>query len=91
MAHILVVDDEQDVSQMLRRGLTAEGYEVTCALDGVSALSELRHQDFDLVLLDINMPKLDGLQVCLRLRKEPGLSTLPVLFLTPVAILGTCC
>lgn len=82
MAHILVVDDEQDVAQMLRRGLTAEGYEVTCALDGVSALSELRHQDFDLVLLDINMPKLDGLQVCLRLRKEPGLSTLPVLFLT---------
>ena len=82
MAHILVVDDEPDVAHLLRRGLIAEGYEATCVYDGASALGELRRQDFDLMLLDINMPKLDGFQVCLRLRREPELSQLPVLVLT---------
>ena len=81
-AHILVVDDDPDVAWLLRRTLTSSGYQVSVAHDGVGALAELKSSHFDLAILDVSMPKCDGIQVCLRLRAEPGIQNVPVLFLT---------
>ena len=81
-ARILVVDDEQEVVSLLNRALTECGYQVSCAVDGVGALAEAKADHFDLVILDINMPKIDGYQVCLRLRAEPGAAHMPILFVS---------
>jgi two-component system response regulator MprA len=77
---ILVVDDEAAVRDSLSRTLRFEGYEVAVADDGVAALDEVGRQEPDAVLLDVMMPRLDGLETCRRLRAEGRL--LPVLMLT---------
>lgn len=82
MARILVVDDEQDLVWAIRHSLNDEGYEVLAAYDGVEALAIARRHLPDLVILDIVMPRLDGLQVCRRLRRDPNLAAVPILFLT---------
>jgi len=76
------VDDEQDLVWALRRSLSDEGYEVLTACDGLEALTIARCHRPDLVILDIVMPRLDGLQVCHRLRRDPTLAAVPILFLT---------
>lgn len=78
---ILVVDDEAENRTALR-DLLAEEYEVHLARDGVEALRLVGEIKPDLVLLDIIMPKMDGLQTCLRLRQSEATRTLPVIFLT---------
>lgn len=82
MPRILLVDDEQDLTWAVQRCLRDEGYEVLTAYDGVEALSIARRYPPDLVILDILMPRLDGLQVCHRLRRDPTLGAVPILFLT---------
>ena len=79
---ILVVDDEQPIQQLLDRTLRSEGYEVVAALDGEQALERLRDQAFDLVMLDVMLPKLDGFEVCRRVRAE---SSVPIIMLTAKA------
>src|SRR4051794_11022054 len=79
---ILVVDDEQPVQQLLDRTLTSEGYEVVAALDGEQALERIKSQSFDLVMLDVMLPKLDGFEVCRRVRSE---SSVPIIMLTAKA------
>ncbi len=81
-AHILLVDDEQDLVWALRHYLSAEGYEVAAAFNGVEALVLARQRRPDLVILDIVMPRLDGFQVCQKLRSDMTLAALPILFLT---------
>jgi DNA-binding response OmpR family regulator len=82
MNRILLVDDEQDLVWAVRHSLNDEGYEVLTAYDGVEALAVARRHRPDLVILDIVMPRLDGLQVCHVLRRDPALAAVPVLFLT---------
>jgi DNA-binding response OmpR family regulator len=82
MAQILLVDDEQDLVWALRHSLSDEGHEVLTAYDGVEALTVARRHRPDLVILDVIMPRLDGLQVCRRLRRDPTLGAVPILFLT---------
>ena len=82
MTRILVVDDEQDLVWAVRRSLSDEGHEVLTAYDGMEALAIARRHRPDLVILDIAMPRLDGLQVCRRLRRDPTLAAVPILFLT---------
>lgn len=82
MAQILLVDDEQDLVWALRHSLSDEGHEVLTAYDGVEALTVARRHRPDLVILDVIMPRLDGLQVCRRLRRDPTLAAVPILFLT---------
>jgi two-component system, OmpR family, response regulator MprA len=77
---LLVVDDDPALSRTLRRALTVEGYDVECAADGAEALQRLSAIRFDAVLLDVAMPRLDGLAVC-RLMRERRDRT-PVLMLT---------
>jgi two-component system response regulator MprA len=80
MARVLVVDDEPAVRRALERALRLENHEVTLAEDGEQALDVLAGDPADAVILDILMPKLDGLEVCRRLRKAGDRT--PVLMLT---------
>lgn len=78
--HILIVDDEEHLADALAHNLQFEGFSTTIAYDGEEGLRLARTIQFDLVILDIMMPKLDGLEVCKRLRATG--STVPILFLT---------
>lgn len=81
-ASILIVDDNPKNLQVLGNLLKAEGYEVEFALGGPAALEWLSQRSFDLVLLDIMMPDLDGFEVCNEIKKKPGLKDIPVIFIT---------
>jgi DNA-binding response OmpR family regulator len=81
-ARILLVDDEQPVQKLLSFPLEKEGYEVVPALDGQEALRRFENERFDLVVLDIMLPKMDGLEVCRRLRAK---SAVPIIMLTAKA------
>src|SRR5688572_24861728 len=81
-ARILLVDDEQPVQKLLSYPLEKDGYEVVPALDGQAALNEFDRQPFDLVVLDIMLPKVDGLEVCRQLRAK---SSVPIIMLTAKA------
>jgi DNA-binding response OmpR family regulator len=78
-ASILVVDDEESIQKLLTYPLEREGFEVVQARDGEEALDRFREGSFDLVVLDLALPKLDGLEVCKRLRAT---STVPIIMLT---------
>ena len=77
---LLVVDDDPALSRTLRSALGLEGYDVECAPDGAEALQRLAAAHFDAVVLDVNMPRVDGLAVCRRLRARRDRT--PVLMLT---------
>ena len=76
---ILLVDDERAIQTLLSYPLQKDGYDVTCASDGREALARFGEGEFDLVVLDVMMPRLDGLEVCRRLRAK---STVPIIMLT---------
>src|SRR5581483_9037962 len=78
-ATILLVDDEDAVQKLLTYPLERDGYRVVPARDGEAALEEFERDHFDLVVLDIMLPKLDGLEVCKRLRAT---SQVPIIMLT---------
>jgi DNA-binding response OmpR family regulator len=78
-ARILLVDDEQAVQTLLTYPLRKEGYDVVAAMDGQEALDRFAEQRFDLVVLDIMLPKMDGIEVCRRLRTH---SQVPIIMLT---------
>jgi len=82
MARILLVDDEQDLVWALRHSLEDEGYEISFAYDGLQALDVAQRHRPDLILLDVVMPKLDGIEFCRRLRRTPGLAAAVVLMMT---------
>jgi DNA-binding response OmpR family regulator len=79
---ILVVDDEIYIVHILEFTLTMEGYDVITAADGEEALRKIRDDRPDLVVLDIMMPKMDGYEVCRRLRQDEDAQTLPVILLS---------
>jgi DNA-binding response OmpR family regulator len=87
-ACILLVDDEQDLVWAVRRGLSDDGYEVLTAKDGAEGLIVAHRQRPDLIVLDVVMPNLDGLEVCRRLRRDPTLASVPILFLTALSAMG---
>jgi DNA-binding response OmpR family regulator len=77
---ILLVDDEQPIQTLLSFPLQRDGYEVVHASDGREALARFGEQPFDLVVLDLMLPRMDGLEVCKRLRGQG--STVPIIMLT---------
>ena len=78
--NLLIVEDDPRVADFLQRGLRAEGYRVSLASDGEQALSAARAEVFSLLLLDVMLPKLSGIEVCQQLRADPN--PVPILMLT---------
>ena len=79
---ILTVDDSPSIRQMMQLTLTDEGYEVAQAADGVEALEYARLHGADLVLTDLNMPRMDGFALIRELRLLPAYKSVPILILT---------
>lgn len=79
---ILVVDDESDILELLKYNLSKEGYEVKVASDGVKGLEIAKNFIPDMILLDIMMPKQDGVETCRLIRETPELQNVFVIFLT---------
>ena len=79
---ILVVDDEEDILELVRYTLAREGYRVKCAASGEEALERVRSETVDLVVLDLMLPGIDGLEVARRLKQENGTRGIPVVMLT---------
>ena len=79
MQHILIVEDDSDIQELLRNFLQEAGYETTIAGDGIEAVSLFSSVKFDLILLDIMLPKIDGFTVCELIRRQ---SQIPIIMLT---------
>jgi DNA-binding response OmpR family regulator len=82
---ILVVDDEPDAVEMLEFNLKSNGYDVVTAADGEEALTKARAVLPDLILLDLMLPEVDGMEVCKILRRDPRTSGIPIIMLTAKA------
>ena len=79
---ILVVDDDENILNLERTILGQKGFDVTGAAGGAEALRILGERTFDLVLLDVMMPEVDGFTVCRKIKDDPRLKDIPVIFLT---------
>ena len=82
MKRVLIIEDDRDIVELVRYNLANEGFQVTAAFDGTSGLSALRKAPPDLLLLDLMLPKMSGLDICREIRKDESLNRLPVLMLT---------
>ena len=82
MRRILSVDDSSSVRQMVSFTLRKAGYEVVEAVDGQDALAKIGHDKLDMIITDLNMPNMDGIQLITAVRKLPNYSFLPILMLT---------
>lgn len=82
MKTVMTVDDSASIRQMVSFVLKGAGYDVVQAVDGLDALSKLKGQELHLILSDINMPKMDGLEFTRRLRAMPEYRFVPVVLLT---------
>jgi len=82
---ILIVEDEQDILQLVKHYLEKEGFRPVTAMNGLDALKRVKEDKPDLVVLDLMLPHMDGLEVCKRLRAVPDTSMLPIIMLTAKA------
>ena len=80
--NILVVEDDRALAGVLEYNLNNEGFNVTCAMDGQDALNQARAKSPDLILLDVMIPVIDGVQVCRKLRSETATINTPIIMLT---------
>lgn len=79
---ILTVDDSASIRQMVTFTLKNEGYDVVEAVDGVDALAKLDEKPADMVLTDLNMPNMDGIELIKKVRANPNFKFIPIVFLT---------
>ena len=82
MKRILIIEDDRDIVELVRYNLANEGFQVNGANDGATGLSTLKKSPPDLLLLDLMLPKLSGLEICREMRKDESLNRLPILMLT---------
>jgi two-component system phosphate regulon response regulator PhoB len=80
--HILVVDDEEDILELVSYNLAKAGYRVTAVASGEEAIKSARSKSPDLVLLDLMLPGVDGLEVCNTLKRDPRTANIPIVMLT---------
>jgi len=80
--HILVVDDETDLVELISYNLKKEGFSVDSAFDGETALARIRKDRYDLVVLDLMLPGIQGMELCRMLRNDPKTEALPIVMLT---------
>ena len=79
---ILVVDDEPDIVELVSYNLKKEGFDVLSASDGEEALNKIRTDNYDLIILDLMLPGIQGTEICRILRNDPRTQRLPVIMLT---------
>jgi two-component system, OmpR family, alkaline phosphatase synthesis response regulator PhoP len=79
---ILVVDDEEDILELVRYNLAREGYQVICAISGEKALEKAKNENLDLMILDLMLTGIDGLEVARRLKQKEKTSHIPIIMLT---------
>ena len=82
MVKILIVDDEPDIVELLSYNLEKEGFSIVKAYDGEAALGLVRSENPDLMILDLMLPKMNGLDVCKAIRRNPETANLPIIMLT---------
>jgi len=82
MKRVLIIEDDRDIVELVRYNLANEGFQVTSAQDGSTGLSTLKKTPPDLLLLDLMLPKLSGLEICREIRRDDSLNRLPILMLT---------
>ncbi|MBZ5703548.1 MAG: response regulator [Acidobacteriia bacterium] len=82
MKRVLIIEDDRDIAELVRYNLENEGYQVAVAHDGSSGLALLKKSPQDLLLLDLMLPKLSGLEICRAIRGDESLNRLPILMLT---------
>ncbi len=82
MYSILIVDDEPDILEFLSYNLADEGYEISTANNGKEAIKVAKKKEFDLIILDVMMPEMDGIETCHQLRELPGQANALIIFLT---------
>jgi DNA-binding response OmpR family regulator len=82
MVNILVVDDDPEIIDLLRLDLELMGFQVDSANDGMNALKKAEAKTYDLIVLDVMMPKLDGFEVCKRIRANRASASVPIVLLT---------
>jgi two-component system, chemotaxis family, chemotaxis protein CheY len=82
MKKILAVDDSASIRQMVNFTLKTAGYDVVDAIDGKDGLAKAGKDKFDMIITDLNMPNIDGIQLITEVRKLPGYSFIPILMLT---------
>ncbi len=80
--NIFVVEDEEDILDLIRHNLVKEGFAVSVSANGTEAVKAIRRKPPDLILLDLMLPGMDGLEVCRALKKEPETAEIPVLMVT---------
>ncbi len=82
MARVLVIDDEPDVVRLIVKVLSGRGHVVQIARDGASALARVKAEPPDLILLDSDLPKIDGAEVCRRLKTDATTVQIPIVMMT---------
>jgi len=82
MKRILIIEDDRDIVELVRYNLANEGYQITAALDGSTGLAALRKSPPDLLLLDLMLPRISGLEICCEIRRDETLNRLFILMLT---------
>lgn len=82
MSKILIVDDEQDILELIRHTLNKDGFEVFVAANGLQALEQARKVKPELILMDVMMPVMDGMEACRQLKEDPNTSGIAIVFLT---------
>ena len=80
--HVLVVDDERNILELITYNLNKEGYRTTKVLSGESALTEIRKNLPDLIVLDLMLPGMDGIEICRRLKEDEKTKHIPILMVT---------
>lgn len=86
MAHILIVDDEESIRELVKEVLSAQGHSFDMAENGAQALDRIKAKAYDLVIMDRNMPKMDGIQTLTMLRANPKYKDLKVLMCTSASV-----
>jgi CheY-like chemotaxis protein len=84
----LIVDDDEDLRELLGLGLSEEGFDVDTARDGLDALEKLRVRRCDVLLVDLRMPRMNGLELMDALKREPSLAEIPVVVITGDTVQG---
>src|ERR1700734_620847 len=82
MKRVLVVEDDKDIVELVRYNLEKDGYQVSSSGDGATGLAQIRKSPPDLLVLDLRLRKLTGLDICKEIRKDVSLNRLPILILT---------